>query len=140
MSTTSPPPAGTPDVRDKVKVPAMLLMATAGLTGALQMAIVIVNLAAPGWLSVGNMSITILGMNIGLAGGVLGGVGVLIAAFVVYGALCMMRLRSYGMALGASIAIMVPILSPCCLLGLPVGILGILVLRSPGVKAAFTNA
>jgi hypothetical protein len=52
----------------------------------------------------------------------------------------MMKLRSRGLALTASILAMIPFTSPCCLLGLPVGIWSMLVLSKPEVSAAFEAA
>ena len=53
------------------------------------------------------------------------------------GARKMLRLESYGMALAASILMMLPWASPCCLLGLPFGIWAVTVLNRPEVREAF---
>lgn len=73
-----------------------------------------------------------------------GGLGVLatvvalaIGGLIIYGAMKMMSLENYGLAMAASIVAMVPCLSPCCCLGLPVGIWALVVLSNAEVKAAF---
>ena len=59
------------------------------------------------------------------------------AAFILFGALKMKKLESYGLAMAASIIAMIPCFSPCCLLGLPIGIWAVVVLSKPEVKSAF---
>jgi hypothetical protein len=73
-----------------------------------------------------------------------GGLGVVatiltlaVGGLIIFGAMKMMNLQSYGLAMTASIVAMVPCLSPCCCLGLPVGIWAIVVLSNAEVKAAF---
>ena len=60
-----------------------------------------------------------------------------VGGLIIYGAMKMMRLENYGLAMAASIIAMVPCLSPCCCLGIPVGIWSIVVLTNAEVKAAF---
>lgn len=55
---------------------------------------------------------------------------------LILGGLCLYGLRSYGLALAASILALLP-LSPCCALGLPVGIWALNTLLDPEVKVAF---
>jgi len=64
-------------------------------------------------------------------------VGVLVAAFVIFAALKMKDLTQWSLAVAASILVMIPCISPCCLIGLPVGIWSLVVLMRPEVKAAF---
>jgi len=61
-----------------------------------------------------------------------------IGVVILLGALKMKNLQSYGFAMTAAILAMIPCLSPCCLLGFPMGIWAIAVLVDPQVKAAFT--
>lgn len=130
--------------RDAVSAPATCLMVT-GIIGivlatlgavinALSVAgrAVIPNQGGPGaqpqWANV-------FGGGIGLVFNFIAiGIGVLI----VMGALRMKNLRSYGMAMSASIVAMIPCISPCCLLGLPFGIWALVVLMKPEVKNAFS--
>lgn len=64
--------------------------------------------------------------------------GFLSSIVILWGGIWMKNLRSYGLAMAASILAMVPCFSPCCLLGLPIGIWALVVLSEPGVKAAFS--
>jgi len=70
----------------------------------------------------------------GVASAMLGGV---MSVLVLYGASRMKKLRSYGWAMTATILALVPCTSPCCLVGLPIGIWALVVLMKPEVKAAF---
>jgi hypothetical protein len=64
-------------------------------------------------------------------------VGVLLSAIIFWGGLKMKTLENYGLAMTASILALIPCLSPCCVLGLPLGIWALVVLMKPEVKAAF---
>jgi hypothetical protein len=63
----------------------------------------------------------------------------IMAAVILMGALKMRKLESYGFSMAATIIAMVPCFSPCCLVGLPIGIWALTVLVKPEVKAAFLN-
>jgi hypothetical protein len=63
--------------------------------------------------------------------------GLLWSSLVIAGAISMLRLRLYGLAMTGSIAAMLPC-TPCCLLGLPFGIWSLVVLNRAEVKDAFT--
>lgn len=52
-----------------------------------------------------------------------------------FGASKMLQLQSYPLSMAAAIAAMVPWY--CCLLGLPIGIWALIVLRNPDVKREF---
>jgi hypothetical protein len=59
-------------------------------------------------------------------------------ALILFGAVQMMRLRSWGFAMAAAIVAMIPISSSaCCIFTLPVGIWALMVLKRPLVKASF---
>lgn len=64
-------------------------------------------------------------------------IGILVAAFIIYAALKMKELNQWGLAMAASILAMIPCISPCCIIGLPIGIWCLVVLTKPEVKAAF---
>jgi hypothetical protein len=66
-----------------------------------------------------------------------GGVLVIASSFVLYGAIQMRNLKSYRTARAAAIVAMVPLLGPCCLLGIPFGIWAFVALGKPGVRDAF---
>jgi hypothetical protein len=64
-------------------------------------------------------------------------IGLVVAAFVIYAALKMKELTQWGLAVAASVLAMIPCISPCCVIGLPVGIWCLVVLNRPEVKNAF---
>ena len=64
-------------------------------------------------------------------------VGLLVAAFIIYAALKMKELEQWGLAVAASILAMIPCVSPCCVVGLPIGIWCLVVLTRPDIKTAF---
>ncbi len=126
---------------EKVKLPAIFLMVTAGL-GALMAVISLalhlfgtgLNLANMGDMGGNEQLISMMsgGMGVGLSI-----VGLAMAGLVFFGASKMMKLEMYGLALTASIIAMIPCISPCCLLGIPIGIWALVVLLNQEVKAAF---
>ncbi len=59
------------------------------------------------------------------------------APIIIFGAVQMLSARRYSLAILAAILAMIPLTSVCCLLGIPVGIWALIVLRNPEVKAAF---
>jgi len=60
--------------------------------------------------------------------------------FIVFGAVRMMKLQAHTLAIITCIVAMIPCASGCCcLLGLPFGIWGIMMLNKPEVKSQFTN-
>jgi hypothetical protein len=64
----------------------------------------------------------------------------LAAAFnslILFGAISMMNLQRYVLAIISSVLMMLPVTSPCCLIGLPVGIWALVALTRPGVSEAF---
>lgn len=67
------------------------------------------------------------------------GIILLIASFfVLYGSLKMKNLTNYGTARSAAIVAMIPLVGPCCILGIPFGIWAFIVLGRPHVRDAFT--
>ena len=64
-------------------------------------------------------------------------VGILIAAFLIYVSTKMREPSQYGLCIAASVLAMVPCVSPCCIIGLPIGIWCLVVLTKPEIKAAF---
>jgi hypothetical protein len=73
----------------------------------------------------------------GAAGMVSSFIGIVVAAFIIYAALKMKELSQYGLCMAASILAMIPCISPCCIIGLPIGIWCLIVLSKPEVKTAF---
>jgi hypothetical protein len=63
--------------------------------------------------------------------------GLLSSVIAIVGSLKIMNLKSRGLGVLASVISMVPIVSGCCCVGLPVGIWVLIVLGKPEVKAGF---
>ena len=57
---------------------------------------------------------------------------------IIIGAIQMMRIRSWGLALAASILAMIDLTGCCCLMGFPVGIWSVIVLSLENVRRLFT--
>lgn len=64
-------------------------------------------------------------------------VEIVVAAFIIYAALKMKDLKQWELSLAASVVAMIPCVSPCCIIGLPIGIWAVVVLLRPEVKEAF---
>lgn len=79
-----------------------------------------------------------MGFYVGFWGATaIAGVSALIAPFIIYGALQMMRGRSYGLSKTASILALIPVTSCCFLLGIPFGIWALVTLGKPEIKNFF---
>ena len=69
---------------------------------------------------------------------VIWGILLLVASsFVLYGATQMLRRKSFGTAQGAAIVAMIPLVGPCCVVGIPFGIWALIELKKPGVRETF---
>jgi hypothetical protein len=58
-------------------------------------------------------------------------------AAIMWGSIAMLRLRGYSNAMTAAVLAVIPICSPCFVLGIPFGIWAIVLLRRPEVRAMF---
>jgi len=127
----------SPDAANQVSGPAIGLMVVA-ILGFLWQAFILVwrlffsAVAAaqsnqPDWVTMFSGTGAIIGSILGILSSVL----------VLFGGLKMKRLESYSLAMAASIIAMIPCVSPCCLIGLPIGIWSVVILAKPEVKAAF---
>lgn len=65
-------------------------------------------------------------------------ISICFSGVIIFGALKMKKLQSYGLAMAATIMCMLPC-SLCCIIGLPIGIWALIVLMKPEVKAAFAG-
>jgi hypothetical protein len=65
--------------------------------------------------------------------------GLLSAAFVMVGCLCMIMVKMRGLAVAAAIVAMIPCLSPLIVLGIPFGIWSLVVLNNSEVREAFES-
>ena len=129
-------------VAGKVKAPAIAMIVVSALGIVYQLGMLVARLAgvAMSTMPTGNMSaeqariVNMLSGGLGLVGAVL---AVAVGGFIIFASMKMMNLQNWGMALAAAILIIIPCLSPCCCLGIPVGIWAIVVLVNAEVKAAF---
>ncbi|MBX3746951.1 MAG: DUF4339 domain-containing protein [Verrucomicrobiae bacterium] len=64
-------------------------------------------------------------------------IGLAISGLMIYAAQKMQALESFGLVVAAAVLGMVPCTSPCCCIGLPVGIWVLVVLFKPEVKSMF---
>ncbi len=63
--------------------------------------------------------------------------GIVVSGLILFGRLKMRKLESYGLAMTASILAIIPCISPCCIIGLPIGIWALVILMKPEVKSMF---
>jgi hypothetical protein len=120
-----------------VNGPAIGLIVVAVLGALLQIVSIIKNLVMGSAMPANAQLPALVKMLTGPVGVALGIIGILVSVVILLGALKMKKLESYGLAMAASIIAMIPCFSPCCLLGLPIGIWAIVVLSKPEVKSAF---
>ncbi len=64
-------------------------------------------------------------------------IAIVAAAFIIYASLKMKELKMWGICVAAAIIAMVPCISPCCVIGLPIGIWCLVVLMDQEVKEVF---
>jgi len=76
-------------------------------------------------------------MSSGGIGAVFNLIGVAVGVVVLLGALKMKKLESREWSMASAILAMIPCLSPCCIVGLPVGIWALVVLNKPQLKNVF---
>jgi hypothetical protein len=126
----------------KVNGPAIGLMVMAGIGILLQLVSLVLRMLGTGMsmMSVpggGDSSEQFAAMMSGGLGIVAGILGILVGAFIIFASMKMRQLQSWPMAVAASVVAMLPCLSPCCCIGLPVGIWALVVLFDQNVKASF---
>lgn len=136
----TPQPPNVSVAAGRVKGPAIALIVITALGILGQLISMVANLAGMRTMPTGDMPpeferwITVMSGGLGVVFTV---IMLAVGGLIIYGAMKMMRLENYGLAMAASIIAMVPCLSPCCCLGIPVGIWSIVVLTNAEVKAAF---
>ena len=130
----------TIDPREQVQWPALLLVVVGAVGILLQLGVILFNVLGTGLgASLGQKGPEEVASMLfsGVVGIVFATVGLLVGIFIVYGGLQMRSLRSYALSVATAVVAMVPCVSPCCCLGLPVGIWALVVLLKPGVRDAF---
>ncbi|MBS0204796.1 MAG: hypothetical protein JSS49_17965 [Planctomycetes bacterium] len=112
--------------RDRVQGPAIGLLVCAIIGGLIQAVAFVFQLAAGDKGPAEMAGVVVAGLLV--AGS---------TTLVAIGALKMKNLTNYGLAMTASILAMIPCFSPCCLIGLPIGIWSLVVLGDASVKSKF---
>jgi predicted Zn finger-like uncharacterized protein len=128
------------DAEAEVSGPAISLMVSAGLGIAANIAYLIFRLADLALLKqpIPTNQAGQAGFAFGVAS-VIGGalLGILMCFITLAGAIKMKRLQNHGLAVTACVLALLPC-NCCCILGLPFGIWGLVVLNKPDVKDAFS--
>ena len=122
-----------------VSGPAIGLIVTAGLGAVAQLLGIVMNSLGVGMAGMQEspeMPAWVHTMS-GTVGIVFNIIGLIMSGVVLFGALKMKKLESYGFAMTTAIIAMVPCVSPCCWVGLPIGIWALVALNKPGVKESF---
>jgi phage FluMu protein Com len=125
------------EAQDRVSAPAIALIVTGAIGLAIQALGTLghaLSLSIPGMRQDPEMMIVPAE-----AGVVLGMVGMIVAVLIIVGGVKMKNLRSYGLSMTSAIIAMIPCISPCCLLGLPIGIWALVVLSDSRVQNAFSS-
>ncbi len=110
--------------RRRVKAPAIALM----FVGFINSGLGVVVMA---------MGFVVGGMNMGAAEGAIGIINTLAGLAILAGGLNLLRLENYGLVRTGSITAMVPCISLCLILGLPIGIWALVTASSPDVQEAY---
>jgi hypothetical protein len=139
------PPAGGPPgpsaatAKDAVNMPGLLMMVVGGI-GVLNGIYSLIsggNNPMAGQLA-RNPQAAEWAARVQSAGPVLAIVFILASAFVAFGGFKMRSLQSFGLVMAACVVAVIPCLSPCCCLGIPFGIWGLVVMNKPEVKSSFS--
>ncbi|MFW6012379.1 MAG: hypothetical protein ACOC92_01575 [bacterium] len=134
-----PPPAGGPGASQQIQGPAIGLIVTAVLNALGAIYTLLSNMLGMGGGMTWGGDYAWVGWLTGATGIVLALVALVVAAFILWAALQMKTLRNWTVSVVASILAMIPCISPCCIIGLPIGIWALVVLMKPEVKTAFTS-
>lgn len=132
------------DAKARLQYPAICLILVGTInpvSGLLVILSTIMNLAKGPTQQVLENPDRLLGYQTWIVTSTLGALITIIASpLIIYGAVQMLGARKYSMAKLAAILSLIPCTSLCCVLGIPAGIWGLVVLNKPEVKAAFNNS
>jgi hypothetical protein len=143
------PGAAGGNAREQVSVPAILLMVLGGLTVAAALLGVVQYLMGSNTAQMeqllnnpqipqGMKSFLAASNKLGIFGSLL---QIILGGVTFFGGLKMKNLESYGLAMAASIIVIIPLFgSCCCCIGIPIGIWSLIVLNKPEVKSSFAQA
>ena len=125
---------------DQVNGPAIALIVLGALNIVLAVGRIAMTLAGFGTAALQNssndMQKSVLAF-MGTFGIALFAIGIIGGLLILFGGIKMRRLQSYGLCMTASIVAMIPCVSVCCIIGLPIGIWSLVVLSKPEVKSLF---
>jgi hypothetical protein len=147
---TGPPPPSprawqTRQARQSIQPPAICLIVLGSLGLALQLALLALGVLGAG-AGLSQLTTAPLGSTGEQAIGAMVGLGatvvlrlfaLIVSAVIILGGIRMNNLRSWGLSLASAILAMVPCASPCCCLGLPLGIWALVVLADEGNRTCF---
>jgi hypothetical protein len=142
MSETPPTMTVTIDPRQRINAPSIALLATGIIGGAFSVLSVLLNLLGFGlgaMMADQGASDAVGMLYSGTFGVAFALIGLVIAGFIIFAAMKMRNLESWGLSVGGAIVAMIPCVSPCCLLGIPVGIWCLVLLFDESVKEAFSS-
>lgn len=140
MSASYPPQGGTrSEAASRVTAPAISIIVVTGIGIAFAVLGILANILGIGLGGMAGGDDRFAQYFSGTVGVVSSLIGIGVGGFIIYGAMQMKNMSNYGLALAASILVMIPCMSPCCLLGLPVGIWALVVLLNQDVKRAFPS-
>jgi hypothetical protein len=131
---------GSGNAEGMVGPPAIALIVTAVIGILAQLVNILLRLLGMGMSGVvaaSGDSSGVAGLLSGVVGLVFAIIWLLMSGVVIFGAIKMKSLQSYGLAFAAAVLAAVPCTSPCCFIGLPVGIWAIVVLLNDDVKRSF---
>ena len=136
------PQLGTPGneaARAKVKTPAMILMILSIIGIVLAVLMIGLNIfgVAVTGAEGGQQTVAVLAQGIG---GVISNIfTIAFNAFMIFGYKKMMALESRAIVIISLILALNPCCSPCCILSMPIGIWGLVVMFDPVVKTSFKS-
>jgi hypothetical protein len=130
------------DAMGRVNGPGIALIVTGALGIALQLANLVALIADPQMLQRlaggNNPNVQFQGIPNAVAIGMYS-FSLLLGVLIIYGGIKMRNLENYSLAMASPIIAMIPCISPCCCVGLPIGIWALVVLFDANVKAAFRS-
>ena len=137
----APPVPPNPELQ-KLTLPAIGLIVTGGLNAITAVLLLISGLARLANRTTSTEHLAndaqrlgyVVGSFVGYGAGV---ASLLLAPVLIAGGIAMLRGKSLGLARGAAILSMIPVTSCCCVVGIPVGIWALLILKKPAVEAYF---
>lgn len=137
-----PPPTGGPGAAQQIQGPAIGLLVTAVVGGLWAVFSVLANILGLGMAGLDSVTREYDWAEYAFGGAfgiVFALIGLVVAAFLLWAALQMKELKNWTVSVVASILAMIPCISPCCIIGLPIGIWALVVLMKPEVKTAFIS-